>query len=87
MSCEDPGVLTHACAITHTHMEQTLEALGALAKDRDVMSKLTAMMDGEVINKIDGYDCENRQVPLSRITHTHTHTRTHTHTQGWRLRL
>jgi len=42
--------------------DKTLEALGALAKDRDVMSKLTAMMDGEVINKIDGYYCENRQV-------------------------
>lgn len=58
---------TTACGIkmlygTERVDEKTLEALVALAKDREVMSKLKAMMDGEVVNKIEGYDCENRQV-------------------------
>jgi len=42
--------------------ERIMEALVELAKDREVMPKLRAMMDGEVINKIEGYECENRQV-------------------------
>ena len=42
--------------------DKTMEALAALAKDREVMDKLKAMMDGEVVNKIEGYDCENRMV-------------------------
>mmetsp|Transcript_55219 Transcript_55219/g.131152 ORF Transcript_55219/g.131152 Transcript_55219/m.131152 type:complete len:566 (+) Transcript_55219:2-1699(+) len=42
--------------------EATIEALSALAADRDVFGKLSAMMSGEVINKIEGYECEDRQV-------------------------
>jgi len=42
--------------------EKTMEALAGLAKDRDVFTKMKAMQDGEVINKIEGYECENRQV-------------------------
>ena len=58
---------TTACGIkmlygTERVDDKTMEALAALAKDREVMPKLKAMMDGEVVNKIEGYDCENRQV-------------------------
>ena len=58
---------TNACGIkmlygTERVDDKTLEALAALSKDREVMGKLKAMMDGEVVNKIEGYECENRQV-------------------------
>jgi glucose-6-phosphate isomerase len=61
------GMQMSACGIkmlygTERVDDKTLEALDALAKDRGVMGKLKAMMDGEVVNKIEGYESENRQV-------------------------
>nr|ABH11439.1 cytosolic glucose-6-phosphate isomerase [Hanusia phi] len=42
--------------------EATVDALSNLAKERDVFGKMKAMMDGEVINKIESYESENRKV-------------------------
>ena len=42
--------------------EKTLEALFDLAKDAGVHAKMHAMQNGEVINKIEGFDSENRMV-------------------------
>ena len=42
--------------------ENTLSALQELADDASAVEQFKEMISGEVINKIDGYDCENRQV-------------------------
>ncbi|MCH2205960.1 MAG: glucose-6-phosphate isomerase [Lentisphaerales bacterium] len=42
--------------------ENTLDALQELADDAGAVGQFKAMISGEVVNKIDGYDCENRQV-------------------------
>lgn len=42
--------------------EKTLQALIGLSKERKALEKIQAMMQGEVINKIEGYESENRSV-------------------------
>lgn len=42
--------------------EKVMEALFDLAKEANVLEKMQAMQDGEVINKIEGYESENRSV-------------------------
>lgn len=42
--------------------DQTLAALQELADEAGLVDVLLAMKQGEVINRIDGYACENRQV-------------------------
>lgn len=42
--------------------EKTLKALFSLADESKVMDKMQAMQNGEVINKIEGFESENRMV-------------------------
>lgn len=42
--------------------DDTLQALKELAKESKAIEKMKKMQDGEIINKIDGYDSENRSV-------------------------
>ncbi|MCH9613666.1 MAG: Glucose-6-phosphate isomerase [Chlamydiia bacterium] len=41
---------------------EVMESLFALAKEANVIEKMQAMQDGEVINKIEGYESEDRKV-------------------------
>ena len=41
---------------------EVMDALQALANETDVIEQFKDMLKGDVINKIEGYDCENRQV-------------------------
>ena len=42
--------------------EDVMDALQQLADQTSAVSQFSSMVGGEVINKIDGYECENRQV-------------------------
>jgi len=61
------GMQASACGLkmvyaTERMCPKTVNALCDLAKDRGVAEKFKAMVDGEVVNKIEGYDCEDRKV-------------------------
>jgi glucose-6-phosphate isomerase len=72
----DPNVLTgerlkkyaaEACGFkllyaTERVNDDVLEALENLSKDCNVLKKMQAMQEGEVINKIEGFESENRAV-------------------------
>lgn len=42
--------------------DDVIEALWSLAEERDVIAKMKAMQEGEVINRIEGYESEERRV-------------------------
>lgn len=56
------GVGFRLCYGTERVNDEVLKALWALAKEADVMKKMAAMQAGEVINKIEGIESENRSV-------------------------
>ena len=58
--CDAAGLQYHFG--TQRLNDETLNALQKLADQTDAVKQYKAMLQGEVINKIDGYECENRQV-------------------------